>query len=161
LSPAHYARNEKQPAQTACTVMFLWLRNILPWKRTLNSGARGEQQAADWLEKERGFKVISRNWRNPRDLRDEIDLVCRDREVLVFVEVKARSAGALVPGFFAVDKRKKRVMRRVIDAYLRRLASAPKTFRFDVVEIVIHPGALAPDVLHFENVELFPKHYRG
>jgi putative endonuclease len=142
--------------------MFDWLRTIFPWKKapSAGAGARGEQKAAEWLERTRGFKIISRNWRNPRDLRDEIDLVCRDREVLVFVEVKARSSAALVPGFYAVDKRKKRVMRRAIDSYLVRLGNAPKTFRFDVVEIVIKPGGLELDVLHFENVELFPKYYR-
>ena len=36
----------------------------------------------------------------------------RDRDVLVFVEVKARRAGALVPGYYAVDRRKRKVLRR-------------------------------------------------
>jgi putative endonuclease len=80
----------------------------------------------------------------------------------VFVEVKARAAGALVPGYFAVDKGKKKVMRRAIDAYLSQLTTPPRTFRFDVVEIAhTEIAAATPEVLHFENIPLFPKHYRA
>jgi putative endonuclease len=105
--------------------------------------------------------VVTRNWRDPRDRRREIDLVCRDGEILVFVEVKARSAGALVPGYFAVDDRKKRVMSQAIEAYLARLPTPPRTFRFDVVEVVHQASGEAKEVLHFQNIPLFSKHYRG
>jgi putative endonuclease len=112
------------------------------------------------LQRERGFVVVARNWRAPRDRRQELDLVCRDGDVLVFVEVKARAANAMVPGYYAVDARKKRVLRRAIDAYLARLAPAPRTFRFDVVEVATGAEGAAPEILHFENVPLFSKHYR-
>lgn len=141
--------------------MLRWLQRLFHFGSGDDAGARGERQAADWLRRERGYEIIARNWRDPRDRRHEIDLVCRDRDVLVFVEVKARSVGALVPGFYAVDRGKKRIMRKVIDAYLRQLRPAPKTFRFDVVEIVIQPVGTESEVLHFENVALFPKHYRA
>ncbi len=125
-----------------------------------DAGHLGEQIAAEWLRRVRGFTIVTRNWRNPRDLRDELDLVCRDRDVLVFVEVKARSAIALVPGYFAVDRRKKRVMRRTIDAYLRQLSRPPRTFRFDVIEVTINALPEKSEVRHFENIPLFPKQYR-
>ncbi|HYP18319.1 MAG TPA: YraN family protein [Opitutus sp.] len=140
--------------------MWQWIAQFLGLSGRRDAGSRGEKHAADWLERERGYSVVTRNWRSPRDRRDEIDLVCRDGEVLVFVEVKARAAGALVPGYYAVDQRKKRVMRRAIDAYLRQLAPAPRTFRFDVVEVAHRADGAAPEVLHFENIPLFPKHYR-
>lgn len=125
-------------------------------------GDRGERLAAEWLGRERGFAVTARNWRNPRDRREEIDLVARDGEVLVFVEVKTRTPGALVPGYHAVDRSKKQVLRRAIAAYLRSLERKPRTFRFDVVEVTLAPAAGAvPEILHFENVPLFPKHFRG
>lgn len=124
-----------------------------------DAGAKGEQYAADWLRRECGFAVVTRNWRNPRDEREEIDLVCRDGAVLVFVEVKARSEDALVPGYFAVNPRKKRVLRRAIDAYLRLLRHRPATFRFDVVEIAHRAGGEPVEVLHFANIPLFSKHY--
>lgn len=126
-----------------------------------DAGAKGERLAAEWLRRERGFTLVARNWRNPRDLREELDLVCRDGDVLVFVEVKARSAGSLVPGYFAVDRRKKRVLRRSIDAYLRQLPRIPRTFRLDVVEVTINAPPAGPEVRHFENIPLFTKQYRG
>jgi putative endonuclease len=122
------------------------------------AGARGESAAAEFLKARRGFEVVTRNWRSPRDQRDEIDLVCRDGETLVFVEVKARAAGALVPGYDAVDARKKRAVRRAVHAYLSALKHPPRTFRFDVAEVTLSPR-LPPQVLHFENVQLFPKSY--
>lgn len=121
-------------------------------------GARGEQAAADFLKSRHGFKVVIRNWRNPRDLRDEIDLICLDGKVLVFVEVKARAEGALVSGFLAVDERKKRALRRVVHAYLGQLEHPPRTFRFDVAEVTLS-GRLPAQVLHFANVPLFSKGY--
>lgn len=101
--------------------------------------------------------MVVRNWRNPRDQREEIDLICLDDDILIFVEVKARSTLALVPGYFAVDKRKKKILRRACKAYLKALHPRPRTFRFDIVEVE-HGLAGAPYVRHFENVPLFAKH---
>lgn len=137
---------------------FKILLEHLPFFRADTTGERGERQAAEFLER-LGYAIVARNWRNPRDRRDEIDLVCRDGEVLVFVEVKTRAAGALVSGYHAVDKRKKAVVRRTASAYMRKLNPRPHTFRFDVVEVSAGPGA-GPEVRHYENVELFPKHFR-
>jgi putative endonuclease len=122
------------------------------------AGARGEQAAADFLQRRQGFRLVARNWRSPRDRRDEIDLVARDGEVLVFVEVKARGTDALVPGYHAVDERKKRALRRAVHAYLTALKDPPRTFRFDVVEVALS-GHLPAQCLHFENIPLFPKGY--
>lgn len=137
--------------------------------RSATRGREGERLAARALAA-KGFRVVATNWRHGRD---EIDLVCTDGDVLVFVEVKARSARALVPGRHAVDERKKRALRRAIHGYLRHLADPPHTFRFDVVEVVFagdvgaagdgargHGAAGSPEVLHFANVPLFAKGYR-
>jgi len=153
---------KNQPSFQVGADMFHWLQRILGFASGDNTGALGEKHAAEWLHRTRGFVMVARNWRDPRDRRQEIDLVCRDGDVLVFVEVKARAAGALVPGYFAVDRRKKRVMRRAIDAYLSQLTKPPRTFRFDVVEVAhAASGKAPPEMLHFENIPLFPKQYRG
>jgi putative endonuclease len=123
-------------------------------------GAAGERAAAEFLQRGRGFVVVARNWRSLRDRRDELDLVCRDGDVLVFVEVKARAAHALVQGYDAITARKKKALRRACAVYLRALGAAqPRTFRFDVVEVSTHPGGGPPEVRHFENVPLFPKNF--
>ena len=135
----------------------LWSLNKPP-----DTGSRGEQLAAEWLQRERGYHLVTRNWRRPADKRDEIDLVCRDSEVLVFVEVKARGSRTSVRGYDAVNSRKKRAVQRAIEGYLSLLRQRPSTFRFDVVEVTFPtPGSrAAPEVLHFENVPLFSKHFR-
>ena len=122
------------------------------------TGERGEQLAAAFLQNQ-GYAVVARNWRAPKDRRDELDLVCQDGEVLVFVEVKTRAAGSLVTGYYAVDKRKKNVVRRAAIAYLRTLQPRPLTFRFDVIEVAVS-AAGSTEVRHFENIELFPKHFQ-
>ena len=144
--------------------MVIWLKNF--WQSfarratqaPVSDGALGEEAAADFLMKRHGFGIVARNWRSPRDRRDEIDLIARDGDVLVFVEVKARDSQALVPGYYAVDQRKKRVLRRAVHAYLSALSHPPRTFRFDVVEVALS-DRLPPQCLHFANVPLFPKGY--
>jgi putative endonuclease len=146
--------------------MLRLLQRIFGFNRPMMAGERGERHAAEWLERERGYAIVVRNWRNPRDRREEIDLVCRDRDVLVFVEVKARAPTALVPGYHAVDRRKKRVLKRAAETYLAQLGKKPRTFRFDVVEVSMPAVAPAgetatPEILHFENVPLFAKGFQG
>lgn len=145
--------------------MFDWLKNLS--QRLLarfgsggknDPGTRGEEAAAEYLQRRHGFVIITRNWRSPRDRRDEIDIIARDGEVLVFVEVKARGVNALVPGYETIDQRKKRVLRRAVHAYLTALKDPPRTFRFDVVEVA-HSDHLPSQCLHFENIPLFPKGY--
>ena len=119
-------------------------------------GQAGERLAEEFLRGKPEFSLVARNWRNPRDRRDEIDLVMKDGEVLVFVEVKTRSADALVPGFYAVDKRKKKVMRRTIAAFLRGMKQTPRTHRFDVVQVSWpdETSSSEPEILHFAHVSL-------
>lgn len=142
--------------------MFSSLKQFFRRAAVPSGGAAGERAAADFLRREHGFTVIAHNWRSPRDRRDEIDLVCRDGEVLVFVEVKTRAAGALVPGYEAVRPAKKKILRRACTAYLRALpeSARPGAFRFDIVEVATRSG-VPPEVRHFENVPLFSKDFFG
>lgn len=125
------------------------------------AGRRGERLAARHLRRELGFRIVARNWCSPRDLRDELDLVARDGDALVFIEVKTRMAGALVPGLFAVNRRKKRVVRRAARAYLTGLERKPRTVRFDVVEVELPERGVrgTPTVRHFAGIGLFAKHF--
>lgn len=137
--------------------LFNRLRRI--FKRA-EPGERGERLAAAWLQRERGFRIVARNWRSPRDRREEIDLVARDGEALVFVEVKARAAGAIVSGYHAVDARKRQVLRRAIAAYLAGLRTKPVTVRFDIVEVALPADGGAAEIRHFAGIPLFPPHWR-
>ncbi len=134
----------------------LWFRWVSQRWGKPSRGESGERLAERFLKRDKGYRLVARNWRNPRDRREEVDLVMRDGEILVFVEVKTRSKKALVPGFHAVDDRKKRVLRRAISAYLRGLKTTPRTHRVDVVEVrwPLDDSPGEPEVLHFANVKL-------
>lgn len=97
-------------------------------------GAAGERAAEAHL-RANGLRVLARNWRNPKDAREELDLVAQDGDVLVFVEVKTRAAGARVSGYHAVNKRKKAVLLRACRAYLARLRPPARHYRFDIIEV--------------------------
>ena len=135
-----------------------WEQMTGPQDERQARGVAGERAAEAFLRSKPGWKIVARNWRSPRDRRDEIDLVCRDGTVLVFVEVKTRAAGALVSGYHAVDSHKRDVVRRAAGVYLRGLGQhRPTTVRFDVVEIEwVLDATGRPIVRHFENVPLWP-----
>lgn len=147
--------------------MWQWLQTHLHPKRE-DAGTWGEATAAAWLRERCGFEIIICNWRDPNDLRREIDIVAHDGPVLVFVEVKTRGEGATVSGFSAVNRRKRKALRIACDAYLRALpvSARPLTFRFDVVEVSdpgsgLRAGGRADAyVRHFANVPLFRTYYR-
>ena len=118
-------------------------------------GQYGEDLAADYCKRTLGFQVIARNWRHKRD---ELDIVCLDAGVLVFVEVRARSADALVGGYHSIDTHKKRVLQRGSKAYINQLQNPPKHVRFDVIDVSLSDEGEG-DVRHYGNVPLFSKHY--
>jgi len=83
-----------------------------------------------------GYRIIARNWRGSGG---EIDRIAWDGEVLVFVEIRARSTSAHGEPSETVRFPKRRRLIRAAIAYLARLPE-PRlpTCRFDVVSIVGH-----------------------
>lgn len=104
----------------------------------LRLGVRGEKLAARYLRRQ-GFKILYRNFRGRRG--GEIDLVCRDRDTLVFVEVKTRTREDFGRPLEAVNRQKQRRISLGAFAWLRLLGNPDVLFRFDVVEVVIAEGA--------------------
>ncbi len=99
-------------------------------------GLYGEKQAAKYLRK-KGYRILSRN----RHLgRNELDLIVRNKEYLVFVEVKTRSFDSpedtVDRPSFAVDYAKRRRMVDAAFAYFKEMRTtlAP---RFDVIEVYL------------------------
>lgn len=113
----------------------------------LRSGLWGEREAELYLQG-KGFKILGRRLRI--GLRDEIDLVAREHETLVFVEVKTRKSEAFGRPVQSVDKRKRHALSRAAVRYLQRLKQ-PVNFRFDVVEVVGRPDGGVPVLRHIEN----------
>jgi putative endonuclease len=121
--------------------------------RNIDLGKQGEDLAARFL-KRKGLKILTRNWTHGKG---EIDLVAFDKchNTLIFVEVKLRSANAFVPGYFAVNGKKKDILRKTCKAYLRRFGSSNICHRFDVVAIEVNRTGNFPRISHYENVKLF------
>jgi putative endonuclease len=104
----------------------------------LRRGARGEKLACHFLRRH-GYKILYRNFRGRRG--GEIDIVCRDRDTLVFVEVKTRGREDFGRPLAAVDRQKQKRISQGGLAWLRLLDNPDILFRFDVVEVVIAEDA--------------------
>jgi putative endonuclease len=100
-------------------------------------GARGEKLAAKFLRKH-GYKVLYRNFRGRTG--GEIDIVARDDDTLVFVEVKTRGSEEFGRPFEAVRRDQQRRIARGALAWLRLLDNPDILFRFDVVEVLMSDG---------------------
>ena len=114
----------------------LWIRDTIPGTgRRLPYGERSEHLAARHL-KWRGYKIIARNFRAAGA---EIDIIMKDHETLVFVEVKARMSDRVGPPELAVDDRKQYRIRRAAEIFANRHhmqdLAQDRPMRFDVVAI--------------------------
>ncbi|MDR2776803.1 MAG: YraN family protein [Puniceicoccales bacterium] len=121
--------------------------------KNIDLGRQGEDLATNFL-KQKGFKILKRNWVYGKG---EIDLVAFDKchNILVFVEVKLRSADAFIPGYFAVNKKKKDILRKTCKSYLRQFGSPNICHRFDVIAIEVNQTGNFHRISHYENVKLF------
>ncbi|HSV62953.1 MAG TPA: YraN family protein [Chthoniobacterales bacterium] len=100
-------------------------------------GTRGENLACQFLKKS-GYKILYRNFKGRTG--GEIDLVCRDRDTLVFVEVKTRTREDFGRPLEAVNREKRNRIARGGLAWLRLLGDPDILFRFDIVEVIIAEG---------------------
>jgi putative endonuclease len=115
---------------------------------TAETGLWGEKEAERIL-KSKGYRILGRRVRIGD--RDEIDLVARDGEVLVFVEVKTRGSDDFGRPANAVDNSKRHTMSRAAVRYLKKIKCPKVNFRFDVIEIVGAKDNDDPIVNHIEN----------
>lgn len=94
-------------------------------------GREGEALAANFLQ-QKGYEIIDRNWRyGPK----EIDIVARDGDTMVFVEVKTRSTLAFELPQEAVTKKKMKNLVEAADAYLIQ-HNIDLESRFDIVAVL-------------------------
>jgi putative endonuclease len=132
----------------------LWRgQKVLPMN--LRHGELGEQAAKKHLQKG-GLKYLAANFKSKRG---EIDLVFRDDDCLVFVEVKTRSSESWTRPAAAVDARKRRLLSKCALDYLRLLKDPPIKIRFDVVEVLLTDSAVV-EVRHLPNTFTLSHPYR-
>ncbi len=110
-------------------------------------GRLGEDLACAELRR-RGYAILARRFRTRHG---EIDIVARDGDVLVFVEVKARSTTRFGGARAAVTWPKQRQIVRMAQRYLQRVGWSARPVRFDIVAIQGHGDGRTPEVVLIRN----------
>lgn len=121
----------------------------------LRRGRLGERAAKRHL-RGGGLKFLTANFRSERG---EIDLIFRDGDCLVFVEVKSRSSEDWTRPAAAVDARKRRLLSQTALDYLKLLRNPEVKIRFDIVEVLLTDGKVS-EVRHLPNTFSLSKPYR-
>lgn len=117
-------------------------------------GERGERAAERFLRRS-GLRIILRNYRASQG---EIDLIAREGDVLVFVEVKTRRRGDPAE---AVDATKRERLVRTARRFIARhdLETTPR--RFDVVAVAWSDDVRAPEIRHERDAFPAPEEVSG
>lgn len=138
----------------------VWIQACLrPLQRPahLRRGSLGERAAADHL-KAAGFQILATNYRCESG---EVDLVARNRECVVFVEVKTRSQGQWLRPAAAVNRRKRQRICRTALRYLRDSGNPPVRIRFDIVEVILRNDVIEtvrhlPNAFPMQDAVIYP-----
>ncbi len=101
-------------------------------------GDKAEQLAADYLSGQ-GYRIVERNFRCKLG---EIDLIARDGEDLVFVEVRSRFSRNSPNPAYSVDFRKQKKIAQVAELYLVKHFRQMPPARFDVVLVTLEDGSI-------------------
>jgi putative endonuclease len=99
----------------------------------LNIGELGEEEACRFLKK-KGFKILKRNFNCPGG---EIDIVARSGNLIVFVEVKARTSIEYARPEEAVGFRKRQNLKKAARYYVHDHPVRQCEYRFDVISVIV------------------------
>jgi len=98
-------------------------------------GEEGEALAVSFCRK-KGYRILEKNYRT---VFGEIDIIARDGEMIVFIEVKTRTDDTFGYPFEAVDARKREKIRKVALCFMKKLKKEVPA-RFDVLSINLEDG---------------------
>jgi putative endonuclease len=109
------------------------------------SGKEGEEIAVNYLEG-KGYEILARNYRLKRW---EIDIIAKEKEVYIFVEVKSRSSSDFgFPEDFLTPQQEGRIRSAAI-YYLVEQNIVPKDIRFDIISVLANEKNT--EIEHFED----------
>ena len=97
-------------------------------------GELGEKMALEYLQK-RGYRILETNFRCREG---EIDIIARDKDYLVFVEVRTRRGFSFGTPEESVTATKKEKLTSLAFAYLQTRRNSPSSWRFDVVAVELN-----------------------
>ncbi|PUZ20135.1 putative endonuclease [Chitinophaga costaii] len=112
----------------------------------LDFGKKGEEIAAAFLERA-GYTLLHHNWKAQRW---EIDLIARHHNLLVFVEVKTRTASQFAWPESAVHHKKRQHLEAAAELFLDTFPEPYADIRFDIIAITFTDAAQY-ELLHFED----------
>ncbi len=112
-------------------------------------GKKGEDLAVEYIIA-KGYVILERNWRFSRA---ELDIIALDQEVLVFIEVKAKSYNYYGEPSESVSEHKELMTCEAGAAYMREVGHE-WFFRFDIISVLLPEGS-EPIIKHFEDA-FFP-----
>lgn len=124
----------------------------MPFVKAKSLGYHGETLAAQYLQT-KGYRILENNF----TIRGgEIDLVAKQSNTFVFVEVKTRTGKKFGEGDESFNRLKSRRIQRAVERYLSTKIREPDPdYRVDLVEINLHPETnTLESITHLEDIEL-------
>lgn len=111
-------------------------------------GKVGENMAREYLMT-LGFEIIDSNWHYSKNC--EIDIIAKDKDSIVFVEVKTRSSLNFGHPLEAIDQKKIKKIYIAALAYLEQTKIKYKNYRIDAISII---DIKNPQIEHIKNIGL-------
>jgi len=112
-----------------------------------DTGLKGEQLACEFLGRN-GYDIVERNYRCPEG---EIDVVARQQETLVFIEVRTKTSRRFGEPEESITPVKAARLRKLAELYGQSHNNLPETWRIDVVAIQMNKDGRASRIEIIEN----------
>jgi putative endonuclease len=119
-----------------------------PKRKKQKLGELGEELAAKYLRKN-GYRIIQQNFKSKFG---EIDIVAREKKVLVFVEVKTRIGSFGGHPEEAISQAKIKHLKKAAYYYCLTHKSLPEGLRIDVVAITLYEDKEIERIKLFKNI---------
>ncbi len=116
-------------------------------KKRIEIGKQGEALAADHL-RQKNYTIIEKNFRCKLG---EIDIIAKDRHIVVFVEVRTKTSHTYGPAYNTVTYPKQKQVKRVALYYISKHNLVKTQFRFDVIGIHIEPQTNQHQIDHIQS----------
>lgn len=105
----------------------------MPKTTNKQTGELGEIKAKEYLEKQ-GYKILVTNWHFSRNA--EIDIIAKEKDTLVFIEVKTRTTENFGHPFEAIDQRKIQKIYMASLSYIETEKPKHKNYRIDAISVL-------------------------